>query len=75
MDDDTIIINMEGVLSGDLGLYLNSKGICVRSGAHCARMIENDTVRISLYFYNTYEEIDYLIDALKDKKSIYDFIN
>ena len=74
-EGSTIIINMEGVLSGDLGLYLNSKGICVRSGAHCARMIENDTVRISLYFYNTYEEIDYLIDALKDKKSIFDFIN
>ena len=65
---------MEGILSGDLGLYLNSKNICTRSGAHCARMVStNDTLRISLYFYNTYEEIDCLISVLKDKKSIIDF--
>ena len=58
-----VLINIDGVLSGDLGLYLNTKGICVRSGKHCAKMGDNteDTVRISLYFYNTYEEIDYLI--------------
>ena len=34
---------------------------------------KEDTVRISLYFYNTYEEIDYLIEILKDKKSIYEY--
>ena len=70
-----VIINMDGVMSGDLGLYLNTKNICVRSGRHCARMGDNkyDTVRISLYFYNTYEEIDYLISVLKNKKEIYEF--
>ena len=68
---------MDNVLSGDLGLYLNTKGICVRSGKHCAKMGDNkeDTVRISLYFYNTYEEIDYLINVLKNKKDIYQFAN
>ena len=35
---------------------------------------KEDTVRISLYFYNTYEEIDILIKALKDKKSIDEFV-
>ena len=76
-DGSIVIINMYNVLSGDLGLYLNSRNICVRSGKHCAKMGDNkeDTVRISLYFYNTYEEIDYLIDVLKDKKSIEKFIN
>ena len=74
-EGSTVIINVNGVMSGDLGLYLNTNGICVRSGKHCAKMGDNkeDTVRISLYFYNTYEEIDYLIKALKDKKSIYEF--
>ena len=74
-EGSTVIINADNVLSGDLGLYLNSKGICVRSGKHCAKMGDNkeDTVRISLYFYNTYEEIDYLISVLKNKKSLYDF--
>ncbi len=71
-----VTINMDNVLSGDLGLYLNSKNICVRSGKHCAKMGDNidDTVRISLYFYNTYEEIDYLIDALSKKEEIENFI-
>lgn len=73
----TIIINMENVLSGDLALYLNTKGICVRSGKHCAKMGDNkeDTVRISLYFYNTYEEIDELINVLKEKEKILEFAN
>ncbi|MGM9877438.1 MAG: aminotransferase class V-fold PLP-dependent enzyme [Bacilli bacterium] len=72
-----VIINMDGILSGDLGLYLNTKGICVRSGKHCAKMGDNkeDTVRISLYFYNTYEEIDYLISVLKNKEEIIEFSN
>ena len=73
-EGSTVIINMDNILSGDLGLYLNSRGICVRSGKHCAKMIGNDTVRISLYFYNSYEEIDSLISALKDKNAIYDFV-
>ena len=70
-----VIINMDNVLSGDLGLYLNTKGICVRSGKHCAKMGDNseDTIRISLYFYNTYEEIDYLISVLKEKDKILEF--
>ena len=74
---NTIVINMDGVLSGDLGLYLNSKKICVRSGKHCAKMIynEDDTVRISLYFYNTYDEIDYFISVLKEKDKIIKFVN
>ena len=74
-EGSTVIINIDGIMSGDLGLYLNTKGICVRSGKHCAKMGDNkeDTVRISLYFYNTYEEIDILIAALKKKQEIYNF--
>ena len=79
-ESSIVLINVDDILSGELGLYLNSKNICVRSGVHCAKMLKEEshfenTVRISLYFYNTYEEIDYLIDVLKDKKSIEKFIN
>ena len=78
-ESSIVLINVDNILSGDLGLYLNSKNICVRSGTHCAKMLKeesnfNDTVRISLYFYNTYEEIDKLIDALKNKNEIYNFL-
>lgn len=74
-EGSSVIINIDGILSGDLGLYLNTKNICVRSGKHCAKMGDNkdDTVRISLYFYNTYEEIDYLVEVLKDRKSLYEY--
>ncbi len=78
-ESSIVLINADNVLSGELGLYLNSKNICVRSGAHCAKMLKDeshfeDTVRISLYFYNTYEEIDLLIDALKNKNELYNFL-
>lgn len=78
-ESSIILINADNILSGDLGLYLNSKNICVRSGTHCAKLLKEeshfeDTVRISLYFYNTYEEIDQLIDALKNKNDLYNFL-
>ena len=74
-----VLINIDGVTSGDLGLYLNTKNICVRSGKHCVKLLKEessftDTVRISLYFYNTYEEIDILIDALKNYDEIMKFV-
>ena len=58
--------------SGTVANILNEKfNICVRAGLHCAPLIhkknktlESGAVRISLDFYNTYEEIDYLIFAL-----------
>ncbi len=75
-----VLINIDGITSGDLGLYLNTHGICVRSGKHCTKMLEDesgftDTVRISLYFYNSYEEIDKLVEALMDYKAIMEFVN
>lgn len=77
-DGSIVLIKVKDKFAGDVGLYLNSKGICVRSGKHCVKMLKDesgfdDTVRISLYFYNTYEEIDYLIYCLKDKENLYNF--
>ncbi len=78
-ESSIVLINADNILSGELGLYLNSKNICVRSGTHCAKMLKDeshfeDTVRISLYFYNTYEEIDELIKALENKNELYNFL-
>lgn len=63
-----ITMNKEGVFAQDLATYLNSRGICVRSGQHCAKILMDflqcyATVRVSLYFYNTEEEIDALVEA------------
>ena len=65
-----LTFNLKGVFAQDLGTYLNAKGIAVRTGLHCAKMLplvthEPATVRASIYFYTTKEEIDYLVDTLK----------
>ena len=66
-----ISFNIKGVFAQDLATLLNSKGIAVRSGNHCAKNLKNQiheiaTVRASIYFYNTKEEIDALVEALKE---------
>lgn len=66
-----IAINMKDIFAQDLAIYLNKYHICVRAGNHCAKMVKHiinikNTVRISLYFYNTKEDIDSLVKALKN---------
>ena len=65
-----ITFNKKGVFAQDLATYLNSKGIACRSGQHCAKILhhflkEIATVRMSIYFYTTKEDINALVDALK----------
>ena len=65
-----IVFNYKEINAHTLAEYLNKNKICIRAGNHCAKMIKEvlnvkDTCRISLYFYNTKEEIDYLIEILK----------
>ena len=60
---------LDDVRAEQVGAALNQEGIAVRSGHHCAqpilrRMGVESTVRPSLAFYNTCEELDQLVDAL-----------
>jgi cysteine desulfurase / selenocysteine lyase len=60
---------MEDIHAHDLGTVLDSKGIAVRAGHHCAMPLMEfyglaATTRASMAFYNTREEIDRLVDAL-----------
>jgi cysteine desulfurase/selenocysteine lyase len=66
-----IAFNMKDIFPQDLAIYLNKYHICVRAGNHCAKILKDEigvknTCRISLYFYNTKEEIDKLIEVLKN---------
>ena len=77
-EGNIVLLNVQNILSGDLGLYLNSKNICVRSGKHCVKLLHeekdiDDTVRISLSFYNSYEEIDMLVNALYNYEEILNY--
>jgi cysteine desulfurase/selenocysteine lyase len=61
---------LDGFESTEVGDALNKEGIAVRSGHHCAQPIlrrfgVESTVRPSLAFYNTYQEIDVLVSTLK----------
>lgn len=72
----TVSFNIKGVFSQDTAVYLDKYNICVRAGNHCAKILNNvfhinNTCRISLSFYNTKEEIDLLINVLKNSKNIW----
>lgn len=74
-DSGIIAFNVDGIFSQDVACYLNKYHICVRAGNHCAKILKDEvgvtnTCRISLYFYNTKAEIDYVIELLKDKDKI-----
>ena len=67
-----ITLNYKDIFAQDLDIYLNKYNICVRAGNHCAKILKEEikvknTCRISLYFYNTKEEIDKLVSVLNNK--------
>ena len=64
-----ISFNIEGVHPHDVASILDSEGVCVRSGNHCAQPLMrflgiDSTCRASFYFYNTKEDVDNLVKAL-----------
>ncbi len=70
-ESSIITINYKDIFAQDLAIYLNKYKICVRAGNHCSKILKDElniknTVRISLSFYNTKEEIDKLITALNN---------
>ncbi len=72
-----VTFNVEGVFAQDVAAYLNKKGICVRVGNHCAKILSEvlgvkNTCRASLYFYNTKEDVDKLIEALDNDNILYE---
>lgn len=69
---------LEGHSNQDIGVALNRAGIAVRTGHHCAQPILRrfgleSTVRPSLAFYNTHEEVDRLVSTTRRIKSGKDF--
>ncbi|MEG0025863.1 MAG: cysteine desulfurase [Bacilli bacterium] len=70
-ESSIITFNIAGIFAQDLAIYLNKYNICIRAGNHCAKILKDEigiknTCRISFYFYNTKEEVDKLIIALKN---------
>ena len=62
----------------DIAAILDSEGIAIRAGHHCAQPIHDHfgiaaTARASFYFYNTFEEVDRLAAALEKVQSVFSF--
>ena len=63
----------DGIHPYDMGMLIDKMGIAVRTGTHCTQPVMDHfniggTIRASMVFYNTLEEIDIFIDAVKKAK-------
>ena len=63
--------NIEGIHGSDLSTLLDQEGVAIRSGHHCTQPLHrlfdaSGSARVSLYFYNTYDEIDQFVMVLKE---------
>ena len=76
-ESNLFTFNKKGIFAQDEATLLNSKGIAVRSGQHCAKMLDEmineiATVRASFYLYTTKEDIDAFVDSLVNGGDILD---
>ena len=74
-----ISFNIKGVHPHDVASILDGNGVCVRSGNHCAQPLMrylgiDSTCRASFYIYNTKEDVDRLVDALKKAYGMFESI-
>ncbi len=68
-----ISFNLDGIHPYDIGVIIDKLGIAVRTGHHCAQPIMDfykipGTIRASFSFYNTFDEIDLFVEAVKRAK-------
>ena len=72
-----ITFNKKGIFAQDEATLFNSKGIAIRSGQHCAKILKDylgciATCRMSTYLYTTKEDIDAFLDVLRNGGDILD---
>jgi len=72
----TVSFLLKGIHMYDTGMVLDKLGIAVRTGTHCAQPVMNrfgieGTVRASMCFYNTVEEIDTLAEGIEKVISMF----
>ena len=71
-----LAFNIDNVFSQDTSVYLNHYHISVRAGNHCSKLLKDvikikNTVRVSMYFYNNYQDIDRLVEVLQNSQDIF----
>jgi cysteine desulfurase/selenocysteine lyase len=67
---------IEGIHPQDIGIMLDQQGIAIRTGHHCTQplmqhyKLEGGTARASFSVYNSFEEIDRLVEGIKKVKKL-----
>ena len=67
---------MKGAHAHDVATIIDRSGVAVRAGTHCAmpllkRFGVTSTCRASFAMYNTFEEVDKLVDALRKAEGLF----
>ena len=67
----TFVFNIDKIFSQDTAIYLDKHNICVRAGDHCDKKLKDEinatnTVRVSIYIYNTKDDVDKLVEVLNN---------
>ena len=70
-----VTFNIKDVHPHDVATILDAEGVAIRAGHHCAQPLmkylgQNSTCRASFYFYNTLEDVDRFIDAIKKVRGV-----
>ena len=70
-----ITFNVKDIHPHDVASILDSYGVAIRAGHHCAQPLmrylgQNATCRASFYLYNTHDDVDQFIDALKKVRGV-----
>ena len=73
-----ITFNMVDVHAHDVATAVDTEGVAVRAGHHCAQPLmkwlnQSSTARASFYIYNTKEDIDQLVESLKQTKEFFSY--
>jgi len=73
-----ISFNIKDIHSHDLATIVDSEGIAIRSGHHCAQPLMkfyglNSTGRVSFYLYNTREEVDRFLESLEKVREVFGY--
>ncbi|WP_239524548.1 bifunctional cysteine desulfurase/selenocysteine lyase SufS [Halogeometricum borinquense] len=71
-----VAFNLDGVHAHDLSSILNDHAVAVRAGDHCTQPLHDKldiaaSTRASFYVYNTYDEVDKLIEAVDDARTLF----
>ena len=71
-----VAFNVAGVHAHDLSSILNDYGVAIRAGDHCTQPLHDEmgvaaSARASFYLYNTVEEVDALVDAVREARDLF----